>query len=132
MTQNGDLVLSGAAGSDGQPIKIPVSAKKVTVNADGTLSADGAVVAKLQVDDFPDVQKLTPEGASTFAAPAGSGITAPSTVVMQGALEGSNADAVVAAAQMMDLQRVAQALEKAISIFHNEFNKTAAQDLGRV
>jgi len=33
---------------------------------------------------------------------------------------------------MIDLQRTAQIMEKALSIFHNDFNKTAAQDLPRV
>jgi flagellar basal-body rod protein FlgF/flagellar basal-body rod protein FlgG len=36
------------------------------------------------------------------------------------------------AVALVDLQRSAQMMEKALSIFHNEFNKTAAQDLPRV
>jgi flagellar basal-body rod protein FlgF/flagellar basal-body rod protein FlgG len=32
---------------------------------------------------------------------------------------------------LIELQRTAQMMEKALSIFHNEFNKTAAQDLPR-
>jgi flagellar basal-body rod protein FlgF/flagellar basal-body rod protein FlgG len=52
--------------------------------------------------------------------------------VLQGSLESSNSDAVRTTVAIMDLERTAQAMEKAISIFHNEFNKTAAQDIGRI
>jgi flagellar basal-body rod protein FlgF len=132
VTQNGDLVLSGAAGSSGQAIQIPVSAKKITINADGSLSVDGALVAKLQIDDFAEGTQLTALGNGTFAAPEGSGVTPVNTAVTQGAIEGSNADAITITAELMDLERTAQTLEKAIAIFHNEFNRTAAQEIGRV
>jgi len=33
---------------------------------------------------------------------------------------------------LIDLQHTAQFMEKALSIFHNEFNKTAAQNLPQV
>jgi len=52
--------------------------------------------------------------------------------VQQGALESSNADAVRTTVAIMDLERTAQAMEKALSIFHNEFNKIAAQEIGRI
>src|SRR5579883_1505871 len=37
-----------------------------------------------------------------------------------------------ATVSLIELQRTAQLMEKALSIFHNEFNRTAAQDLPRV
>ena len=47
-------------------------------------------------------------------------------------IETSNSDPIRGTVALIDLQRTAQIMEKALSIFHNEFNKTAAQELPRV
>jgi len=93
---------------------------------------DGSMVGRLKITEFAPDAQLTPEGSSYFAATAGAGKTAANPMVRQGALETSNSNPVQAAVTLIDLQRTAQMMEKALSIFHNEFNKTAAQDLPRV
>jgi flagellar basal-body rod protein FlgF len=125
VTTQGDLVL-GEAG----PIQLPSG--QVTVSPDGTVSVEGAVVAKLKITEFPKDTQLQPEGSTYFVAPNGSGKVVADPNVRQGSLETSNADPVRAAVSLIDLQRTAQMMEKALSIFHNDFNKTAAQDLPRV
>jgi flagellar basal-body rod protein FlgF len=133
VTQRGEAVLSaGPVGTPPQPINIPAGAKKISISADGSVSVDGALVAKLRIEDFPAGTNLSPEGGSNYAAPPNTGTPAANVNVVQGSLETSNADAVKSTVAIMDLQRTAQAMEKALSIFHNEFNKTAAQDLGRI
>jgi len=131
VTQRGEAVLSEQP--DGHPQPIIVPAGKVTITADGTVSVDGALVAKLRIENFPAETAMTQEGGSNLAAPAGAVAQAATGVtVLQGSLESSNADAVRTTVAIMDLERTAQAMEKALSIFHNEFNKTAAQDIGRI
>jgi flagellar basal-body rod protein FlgF len=125
VTVQGDVVL-GEAG----PIQIPTG--QPTISEDGTVSVDGALVAKLKVTEFSADTPLAPEGSTYFSAPAGAGKSATDPQVRQGAVESSNANPVRAAVSLIDLQRTAQMMEKALSIFHNEFNKTAAQDLPRV
>lgn len=135
VTEQGDLVLgeggpiqtpSGPAG----PIQIPTG--QPTVSPDGTVSVDGGIVGKLKITEFSSQESLTPEGATYFVAPAGMGKAAADPHVAQGALETSNANPVRSAVALIDLQRTAQMMEKALSIFHNEFNKTAAQTLPQV
>jgi flagellar basal-body rod protein FlgF len=131
VTERGDAVLSEQPdGRPPQPIQLP--AGKVTISPDGSVSVDGALVAKLRIEDFPAGTVLTQEGSSNLAAPDGAGSPATNVTVQQGALESSNADAVRTTVAIMDLERTAQAMEKALSIFHNEFNKTAAQEIGRI
>ncbi|HTP69345.1 MAG TPA: flagellar hook basal-body protein [Dongiaceae bacterium] len=125
ITQQGNVVLSEAG-----PIVLP--AGQITVSQDGTISVDGGLVAKLRITAFPPDMQLVPEGSSYFVAPDGSGSAAKNVAVRQGALETSNTNPVRAAVSLIDLQRTAQMMEKALSIFHNEFNKTAAQELPRV
>jgi flagellar basal-body rod protein FlgF len=125
VTAQGDLVLG-----DNGPIQIPTG--QPVVSQDGTVSVDGGVVAKLKITEFASNTPLTPEGNTYLAAPANTGKPSANPHLRQGALEASNADPVRSAVSLIDLQRTAQMMEKALSIFHNEFNKTAAQDLPRV
>jgi flagellar basal-body rod protein FlgF len=130
VTQQGDKVLSAQPNGRIQPIQIPSGSP--TFSPDGSLSVDGTLVAKVRVDDFPANTRLSPEGNTYLSAPAGVANVASSATMRQGALETSNSDPIRSTVALIDLQRTAQIMEKALSIFHNEFNKTAAQDLARV
>jgi flagellar basal-body rod protein FlgF len=124
VTATGDPVL----GEQG-PLQIPSG--EISISEDGTISVDSGVVAKLKVTEFASATDLKPEGNSYFASQS-AGKLAADPRVMQGSLETSNASPVKATVSLIELQRTAQMMEKALSIFHNEFNKTAAQDLPRV
>ncbi|MCH8267760.1 MAG: flagellar biosynthesis protein FlgG, partial [Acidobacteria bacterium] len=73
-----------------------------------------------------------PEGNSTYVAPAGAAQQAVDSSVRQGVLEASNINPVLGTVSMMALQRHTEMLQRALSIFHTEFNRTAAVDLPRV
>ncbi len=130
VTQQGDQVLSQQPSGRPQPIQIPSGT--ATISPDGSVSVNGALVAKLRVEEFPANTPLKQEGDTYVTAPDGAGKPAVNTTVRQGALETSNSDPIRSTVALIDLQRTAQIMEKALSIFHNEFNKTAALDLPRV
>jgi flagellar basal-body rod protein FlgF len=131
ITQQGDQVLSQQpAGRPPQPIQIPSGI--VTISPDGSLSVDGALVAKLRVDDFPAGTQFEQEGDTYITAPGATPKPAVDTTVRQGALEDSNSDPIRSTVTLINVQRIAQIMEKALSIFHNEFNRTAAQTLPQV
>jgi flagellar basal-body rod protein FlgF/flagellar basal-body rod protein FlgG len=125
VTAQGDLVLG-----DQGPIQIPSG--QLAISPDGTVSVDGTLVAKLKIADFAPNTALTPEGNSYFVAPQGSAKAASDVNVRQGSLEASNSDPVRGAVSLIEVQRSAQLMEKALSIFHNEFNRVAAQQLSQV
>ena len=52
--------------------------------------------------------------------------------MQEGALEGANQDAVHGTLQLMLIQRQAEMMQKALNVFHNDFDKTATEELGRV
>ena len=124
VTAQGDLVLGGQG-----PLQIPSG--QVSISQDGTISVDGGVVGQLKVTDFASAAQLKPEGNTYFAA-AGAGKNSTTARVVQGALETSNSDPVKSTVALIELQRTAQMMERALSIFNNDFNRTAAQDLPRV
>jgi flagellar basal-body rod protein FlgF len=131
VTSLGDKVLSEQPNQRIQPIQIPSG--KLAMSPDGFVSVDGNLIAKLRIEDFPADTQLAQEGANYYAAPAGVVGTPPTnTAVQQGSLESSNSDAVRSTVALIDLQRTSQMMERALSIFHNEFNKSAATDIPRV
>jgi flagellar basal-body rod protein FlgF len=75
---------------------------------------------------------LVSEGATLFAAPGGSERAARQTSLRQGALEASNVNAISAVVTLIGVQREAEMMQRALTMFHSEFNRIAANDLPRV
>jgi flagellar basal-body rod protein FlgF len=126
VTAQGDTVMA-EQGNTLRPIQIPSG--QLSVSPDGTISVDGTLVAKLKITDFAPNTALTMEGNSYFVAPENAAQPAAEVNVRQGSLETSNSDPVMGAVELIEVQRTAGLMEKALSIFHNEFNKTAAQQI---
>jgi flagellar basal-body rod protein FlgF/flagellar basal-body rod protein FlgG len=125
VTTAGDPVL----GEQG-PLRIPSG--KLMVSADGTLSIDGAIAGRLKLSEFPQGTEFTPVGNGYYSAPQGAATPTTKSSVRQGMVEGSNVDAVSAAVGLIKTQRNAETLQRALSLFHNEFNRIAAEELPRV
>ncbi|MGO8793105.1 MAG: flagellar basal-body rod protein FlgF [Terriglobia bacterium] len=125
LTATGDQVM----GEQG-PVELPGG--PITISSDGTISQQGAVVAQLKLVTFKSGASLSAEGDSYYRAPAGSELPADDPRLSQGMLESSNLNPVVATVSLITLQRHAQLLEQALSIFHSVFNNAPAQDLSRV
>ncbi len=123
-TADGDPV----AGAEG-PILIPPG--KLSVSNDGTISVDGALAGQLQIVNFAPGTTVTAVGGANFSAPAGSERASQGSI-MQGSLEGSNVNGVTAAVELVALQRHADMLQQALTSFHSNFNRIAAQDLSRI
>jgi flagellar basal-body rod protein FlgF len=117
--------------SRGQPISLPPG--EVAVGAGGVISVSGGAVATLAVLDFPEGSQLKAEGANLYVAPDGvKAIQSSDATVHEGALEGANQDVVQGTLDLIMMQRQAEMMQKALTVFHTEFNKTATEDLPRV
>jgi flagellar basal-body rod protein FlgF/flagellar basal-body rod protein FlgG len=127
ITQSGEQVLS----TTGQPIVIPPG--EVSVGSDGSVSVDGGTVALVGVFTFPQGTELTPEGANRYVAPQGvKAVLARDAAVHQGALESANQDVVQGSLNLIMMQRQAEMMRRALTVFHTEFNKFATEDLPKV
>jgi flagellar basal-body rod protein FlgF/flagellar basal-body rod protein FlgG len=127
VTEAGDPVLS----TTGQPIPVPPG--DVSVGADGTLSVAGGVVAAIGVFTFPKGTGLTAEGTNRYQAPQGAKPSLSANAVLhQGAVESANQDVIKGSMELILAQREAEMMEKALTLFHTEFNKIATEDLPRV
>lgn len=115
----------------GQTIAIPPG--EVSVGEDGTISVAGGAVATVGVVSFAPGTELTPEGANRYVAPAGAVPTAAKdAVVHEGALEAANQDEVEGSLNLIVMQRQAEMMQRALTVFHTEFNKFATEDLPKV
>jgi flagellar basal-body rod protein FlgF/flagellar basal-body rod protein FlgG len=127
VSRDGEPVLSAA----GQPIAIPPG--QVEVGADGSISVAGGLVATVGVYVFPKGTSLTAEGANRYVAPEGVKPQLTSSyAIQQGSIEGANEDIVQGTMDLIMMQRQAEMMQKALTVFHTDFNKFATEDLPRV
>jgi flagellar basal-body rod protein FlgF/flagellar basal-body rod protein FlgG len=128
-TAQGEPVLD----TNQKPITIPTGS--IYVSPDGNISvstADGSViVGRVGAFDFTEKSLLTAEGANRFSANGAKPIPA-TALVEQGSVEGANEDAIHGTMQLVLVQRQAEMMQKALSVFNNDFDKTASEDLPRV
>jgi flagellar basal-body rod protein FlgF/flagellar basal-body rod protein FlgG len=127
VTAKGEPVLSPG----GKPIPVPPG--EVSVGVDGVLSVAGGTVATVGIFTFAAGVQLTPEGANRYVAPQDV-MPEPSkdASIHQGAIESANEDAIQGTLDLIVMQRQAEMMQKALTVFHTEFNKFATEDLPRV
>jgi len=125
--------------ADGSPVlsttgkTIPVPPGEPSIGANGALSVAGGVVGTIGVFTFPAGTNLTAEGANRYVAPDGvdSKPTSASSI-HQGAIEQANQDAIQGSLDLIVMQRQAEMMQRALTVFHTEFNRIAAEDLPKV
>ncbi len=126
-TQAGEPVLSVA----GQPILLPPG--EVSVGKDGAISVAGGAVAQVGAFTFPEGTELKPEGTNRYLAPqAVTPALSKDATVRQGAIESANQDVVQGSLDLIVMQRQAEMMQRALTVFHTDFNKFATEDLPRI
>jgi len=126
-TTAGEAVLSAT----GQAIPVPPG--EVSVGADGVLSVAGGAVATVGVFNFPTSVQLAPEGANRYVAPDGvKPVVSTNSAIHQGSIETANQDVIKGTMNLILVQREAEMMQRALTVFHTEFNKIATEDLPRV
>ncbi len=104
----------------------------VSISPDGTISVNGAVAGQLRIVDFPTGTPLESVGTTYYSAPLKSEIPATDANIQQGGLEASNVNPVASAVELITVQRYAELMQRALSMFHSDMNQVAAQDLPRI
>lgn len=122
--QGAVVTASGAQVLDagGAPLALPPAlAATVTISGDGVISsAEGGVLGQVGIYTLPDRQILAREGGGMFVAEEGAAALLPDetgTRVIQGALEGSNVQAVSEVTRLIDIQ---QAYQHALNLISSE------------
>jgi len=125
LSSSGDPVLG-----DSGPITILPG--PVSISPDGTISSNGALAGKLKLVQFPPGTNITSAGSTYYSAPKSSETDAVGSTVQQGVLESSNVNPVASMVELITAQRSAEMMQRAMTLFSSEFDKTASQDLPKV
>src|ERR1700687_3056500 len=73
-----------------------------------------------------------PEGETLLAAPEGSAKLSQHSALRQGVIETSNVNSINSVVTLIGVQRQAEMLQRAMTLFDNEFNRIASTDLAKV
>ena len=112
----------------GAPIIVPFDAERITVAADGTVSANGEPLAQIGLFQPIDPNALSREGGVRFSAESGFE-PASDAVIRQGFIESSNVDPVREIARMIEVQR-AYELGQGLLESEDERIRSALKTLG--
>lgn len=123
LTGGGDAVI----GKNG-PIKLPPG--QTTIDDTGNISVNGTVVDQLHIAEFSAPPTIL--GSTLFQAPASGEQPATHSTVRPGYLEASNINAIAGSTSLVTIQRQAEMMQKALTIFNTDFNKTATDELAKV
>ncbi len=114
-------------GEGGAPITFPPEAQTISVGTDGTVSADGNPLGKLELVNFASRQ-LKREGASLFSA-TGKPTAGEPPKVRSGMLESSNVNVVRGVVDLVKVSRTYESLMRVIQGYH-DVESRAARDIG--
>jgi flagellar basal-body rod protein FlgF len=114
-------------GDGGQPIEIPDGANNIAIGSDGTVSADGAQLGKLELVRFAASQ-LRREGGNLYSA-TGAPAGGDPPQVRSGMLESSNVNAVRGVVDLVKVSRTYESLMRVIQGY-SDIEQRAARDLG--
>lgn len=114
----------------GKPVQIPTG--NIMIGSDGVISVDGAAVSRIGVFAFDSPNSITAEGAGRYIPVSGAIAKSVDASLHEGTLESSNQDVIQGTLQLVLVQRQAEMMQKALSMFHSEFDKTASEELPKV
>jgi flagellar basal-body rod protein FlgF len=112
------------------PLKLPPKGA-LTVEPDGTIRSGATDVGKFRLVDFEGEASMVREGASLFRAPKGVAEKPAAPQVLAGSLEHSNVSTVERMAQLIEVSRSFEALQRGLSVLMNDLDGRAIAELGK-
>lgn len=143
-TRNGNFMLNASGqivnstghtlqGTNGQPIRI-ISPAPIDIRSNGEITQDGIPVGRIRIVEFQNLQALEKEGNTYFRLidpNYGVPYNAVSSAVEQGAIEGSNVNAIESLVILISAQRAYEAAARAVDMFNQSLSQ-ASNELGRL
>jgi flagellar basal-body rod protein FlgF len=132
MTGDGTLITAAGfpvADAGGAPIMVPPNSTDIHIDEKGMVSNQSGIIGQIMIVEFPDLQKLDPQGNNLYKTDA-TATPAEKTRVIQGEIEGSNVKPVLEMTRMIDTLRSFQSVHQILTT-ENERLRTMIQRLTR-
>lgn len=108
------------ANQGGAPITIPADTTEIRVAEDGTISNQNGQIDRLMIREFDNINQLEPVGDALYRARAEANPQdAINSRVLQGAIEGSNVNPIMAMTHMIDVHRAYQSTHRMLQAEHD-------------
>jgi flagellar basal-body rod protein FlgF len=115
------------------PLTLPSGGGTLTIGGDGQIRVGDVAIGRPKIVDFDQYDQLGRQDGVSFRV--GSGVTAIDATadrrLIAGALEESNVAVVERMAQMTEVTRTFEALQRGVTILMNDLDGRAINDLGR-
>jgi flagellar basal-body rod protein FlgG len=132
LNADGVLVTSGGLPVLGDNGPLRLRGGKIEIDPSGRVSADGTLVDRLKVVDFPRPYALEKQGDVLFRSVVPNPPTIPATgVVRQGAIETANVQPVRLLVSVMETSRAYEAYQKVIQAFNDTAGRAVNDIAGR-
>lgn len=105
-------------GVGGGAITIPPEGGEISIAGDGTISNDNGVIGRIRVVGFDDERQMK-RGAGGLYSTDQQPVDRANANVMQGALEGSNVEAIMEISRMMEVLRLHQSVARFLQDDHD-------------
>jgi flagellar basal body rod protein FlgG len=128
---DGTLVTADGAVVRGVDGPLTVGEGRLRIDGDGTVSAGGVVAGRLAVVDFADPGGLVRESGALLRADEATPTPVERPAVRTGALEAANVSVVDRVAELTNVSRSFQALQKAVAVLMNDVDGRAVESLSR-
>jgi flagellar basal-body rod protein FlgF len=118
---NGELITASGfqvANTGGAPINIPDNEGNITIGNDGSISTNNGIIDNLMLAEFDNYQLLTPQGNGLYNTTE-EALPAANTLVMQGAVEGSNVNPILEMTRMIEISKNYQSSQRFIQGEHD-------------
>lgn len=134
LNENGELVdpMGNPMLSDGGDVlAIPSTAGEITIGRDGTVSGKNGAIGRLQLVEFAAPQRLIESENGYLRAEGQEPVAAERTTVIQGVIEQSNVRPVLEIAQMTEITRTYQSIQRLLEQEHERI-RNMIRTVGKV
>lgn len=133
VTKDGYLVDSegNRVQGEGGDITIPADARSVSIDKDGTITVDGAIIDRILLTDFEDYDYIVKVGDNMYTVVDGAREKDATGTILQGFTEQSNVNVVSEMVDMITVTRAYEANQKVIRAMDSMLDK-AVNQVGRL
>lgn len=129
---DGTLITSEGAPVLGEEGPITLGTGPVQIDGDGTVWTGGVVAGRLRIVEFASPTQLVREGGTLLRAAEGAApVDAAQPAVFSGSLEQSNVSVVERVAELTNVSRNFEALQRAVAVLMNDIDGRTIESIGR-